>query len=62
MGGVKNDGVIISLGPIERKKGRVHVATGLWCNSTCGQWLTYVLKQRDENWRITGTTGPYAIS
>src|SRR5919106_2548092 len=61
-GGVKNDGVIISLGPIERKKGRVHVATGLWCNGLCGQWLTYVLKPRGDNWRITGTTGPYAIS
>lgn len=61
-GGVKNDGVIISLGPIERKKGRVHVSNGLWCGGTCGQWLTYVLAEDEGRWKITGTTGPYAIS
>ena len=62
MGGVKNDGVIISLGRIERNRGRVEVATGLWCGGTCGQWLTYVLERDVVGWRITGTTGPYAIS
>lgn len=62
MGGVKNDGVIISLGPIEQKKGRVHVSNGLWCGGTCGQWLTYVLAEDEGRWKITGTTGPYAIS
>ncbi|MDQ3985504.1 MAG: hypothetical protein M3280_03295 [Actinomycetota bacterium] len=60
--GVKNNGVIISLGHIERKKGRVHVSNGLWCGGTCGQWLTYVLEQRGDTWKITGTTGPHAIS
>lgn len=61
--GVKNDGVIISLGVIEpRKAGRVHVSNGLWCGGTCGQWLTYVLVEDEGRWRITGTTGPYAIS
>jgi hypothetical protein len=59
---VKNEGVIISLGPIKRDKGGVRVPTGLWCGGTCGQWLTYVLEKRDQSWRITGTTGPYAIS
>ncbi len=61
-GGVKRDGVILSLGHIERKKRDVQVSTGLWCGGTCGQWLTYVLSRRDGAWRITGTTGPYAIS
>jgi hypothetical protein len=59
---VKNEGVIISLGPIEREKGDIQVPTGLWCGGTCGQWLTYVLERRDQSWRITGTAGPYAIS
>jgi hypothetical protein len=62
VGGVKNDGVIISLSPIEPVQDEVHVSTGLWCGGLCGQWLTYVLSQDLERWKITGTTGPYAIS
>jgi hypothetical protein len=54
--------VIITLGPIARRKGRVHVANGLWCGGVCGQWLTYVLREFEGQWSITGTTGPYAIS
>jgi hypothetical protein len=61
-GGVKNGGVILSLGPIEPAEDKVHVSTGLWCGGLCGQWLTYVLSQDQERWKITGTTGPYAIS
>jgi hypothetical protein len=63
MGGVKNDGVIISLGAVERKKrGAIHVSNGLWCGGLCGQWLTYVLHEQQGRWKITGTTGPYVIS
>jgi hypothetical protein len=60
--GVKDNGVIISLGPIEPSGRGVHVATGLWCGGLCGQWLTYVVVESDEGWRIRGTTGPVAIS
>lgn len=62
MGGVKNDGVIISMGPIEPKKEGVHVSNGLWCGGRCGQWLTYVLAEEGGQWKVTGTTGPSAIS
>lgn len=62
MGGVKNDGVIISLGPIERAADELHVGNGLWCGGLCGQWLTYVVEQTPDGWTITGTTGPAAIS
>lgn len=62
MGGVKKDGVIISLGSIERKKDRVNVSNGLWCGGLCGQWMTYVLTQEGGGWKISGTTGPYVIS
>ena len=62
MGGVMKDGVIISLGSIERKKDRVNVSNGLWCGGLCGQWMTYVLIQEGGAWKITGTTGPYVIS
>lgn len=62
MGGVKNDGVIISLGPIKPMKERIQVSNSLWCGGLCGQWLTYVLAEDGGHWKITGTTGPYAIS
>jgi hypothetical protein len=62
MGGVRNDGVIIRLSPIKPVQDEIHISTGLWCGGTCGQWLTYVLSQDQDRWKITGTTGPYAIS
>lgn len=62
MDGVKNNGVIITLGPIVRDGDEVHVPNGLWCGGLCGQWLTYVVEQQNGEWRVTGTTGPSAIS
>lgn len=62
MGGVRNNGVIITLGPIEYEGGEVHVGNGLWCGGLCGQWLTYVLQEKEGHWRIAGTTGTTAIS
>lgn len=61
-GRVKGDGVLISLGPVERRDGKVEVATSLWMNGLAGQWLTYVLVREGGDWRVTGTTGPMAIS
>jgi hypothetical protein len=61
-GHVKNGGVLISLGPIEGNGRRVRVGNSLWINGLAGQWLTYVLEQRDGHWNVTGTTGPMAIS
>jgi hypothetical protein len=61
-GHVKNGGVLISLGPIEPKGKRVNVEASLWINGLAGEWLTYVLEERDGTWKVTGTTGPMAIS
>jgi hypothetical protein len=61
-GEVMNQGVVISLGPIPAGVRKVEVENNLWCGSTCGQWLTYVLESQDDRWRVTGTEGPYAIS
>jgi len=61
-GRVRNDGVLISLGPIEHRGKEVEVANSLWMNGLAGQWLTYVLVQQGEEWEVTGTTGPMAIS
>jgi hypothetical protein len=61
-GHVKNGGVLISLGPIEEDRRRVRVGNSLWISGLAGQWLTYVLEQRDGHWTVTGRSGPTAIS
>jgi hypothetical protein len=62
LNGVRDNGVIITLAPIEGDGLKVEVPNSLWCGGLCGQWLTYVVKLEDERWRVTGQTGPYAIS
>jgi hypothetical protein len=58
-GVVKNGGVLISLGPIERRsKRRVLVANTFWCGGKCSQWQTYVVSNKNGRWRITGVSGP----
>ena len=59
---VKEQGVILSLGPIDRRKDRVHVSNTLWCGGKCSQWLTYVLSEKQGDWVVTGTTGPVVVS
>jgi hypothetical protein len=59
---VKREGVLISLGPISGSGRRVTVANGLFIACLGGQWLTYVLERVDDDWRVTGTKGPVAIS
>ena len=60
--GIKGMGVILSVGSIDGHGSRVEVWNSLWCGGLCGQWTTYVLRSSDGRWRITGTTGPMAIS
>jgi hypothetical protein len=61
-GQARDGGAVISLGPIKRKGRRVEVPTSLWVNGLWGQWQTYVLVENDGVWKVTGTTGPLAIS
>jgi hypothetical protein len=58
---MRDDDVIIVLGSIERKNRRALVPNGLWCNK-CSQWLTYVLREVEGRWKITGTRGPHIMS
>lgn len=60
-GAVRNRGVIISLGPIERKNDLVRVPNMLWCDAKCAQWRTYVLAEKGGRWVIT-RSGPASIS
>lgn len=62
MGGVKREGVIVTVGPILGGGHNVKVANSIWCGGLCGQWLTYRVKLKGGNWRIMGTVGPSAIS
>lgn len=62
LGEVRNDDVLIALGPIERKRGRVNVANTLWCGGKCSQWLTYSLSKRNGQWVARATVGPVVAS
>lgn len=62
MGGVLNNGVIITLEPIDGNGHQVEVGNSLWCGGLCGQWQTYVVELDQDAWHTTGTTGPAAIS
>lgn len=60
--GVKDNGVIVSVGPIIGRAGTVKVSNSLWCNGLCGQWQTYRVELVGGHWRVKGTVGPIAIS
>jgi hypothetical protein len=59
---VKRNGVLITLGPIKGDSDKATVPNGLFFACLGGQWLTYKLERTDEDWRVTGTKGPYIIS
>jgi hypothetical protein len=59
---VKDHGVIITLGPLERHGAAIHVGHEIWCGGLCAEWFTYVLQQRSGVWTITGDTGQSAIA
>lgn len=60
---VKNGGILITLGRPVGHGNQVRVAIGGFAACLGATWLTYVLKdQRGAGWRVTGTTGPKAIS
>ena len=61
-GRVRNRGVLLTLGPIERKKRRAEVGTNLWVAGKGAIWQTYVVKHRASRWVVTGTTGWMAVS
>jgi len=61
-GHVKAGGVLITLGPIVEEDGEVRVGNSWWMNGLAGQWSTYVLGERDAGWKVTGLSGPIAIS
>lgn len=59
---VRDRGVIVTVGPIEKHGDKVHVGHEIWCGGTCAEWFTYVLEERDGRWVITDDTGERAIA
>lgn len=61
-GGVKEEGVVVTLGPIPDGEEQVEVQASLYAGPLAGTWLTYVVKRSSQGWNVTGTTGPVAVS
>jgi hypothetical protein len=61
-GQARDGGAVVSLGAIEGSGQRVEVETSLWVNGLWGTWQTYVVAEKGGAWKVTGTTGPTAIS
>ncbi|HZA26118.1 MAG TPA: hypothetical protein VE915_00510 [Actinomycetota bacterium] len=61
-GGVEQEGVVVTVGPIPEGEEQVEVEASLYAGPLAATWLTYVVKRSSQGWRVTGTTGPVAIS
>ena len=60
---VKDGGILITLGTADGDDHEVQVAINGFVACTGATWLTYVVQnQPDSGWRVTGTTGPMAVS
>jgi hypothetical protein len=61
-GEVRNDGILITLGPIRGHGNGVEVGCNAWMKGKDNRWLTYVVRRNGKTWAVTGTTGPMAIA
>jgi hypothetical protein len=61
-GGVKGDGVVVTVGLIPDGDQQVEVQASLYAGPLAATWLTYEVRRSSQGWRVTGTTGPVAIS
>jgi hypothetical protein len=59
---VQNQGALVTLAPIPAGEDRLEVGASLYIANLAGTWLTYVVEGSGPDWKVTGTTGPVAIS
>jgi len=60
---VRNGGILVTLGTVDREGDAVHVGVNGFVACLGATWLTYVLQQQPgSGWRVTGTTGSMAIA
>ena len=58
----KNRRALVAVGPIVGDGLRVEVSAYLAINGYPTTWLTYVVRERANGWRVVGTTGPLVIT
>ena len=61
-GRVRNEGVLLTLGPVGSGADRVEVPASTYTGNLGGTWQTLVLRRYGLRWRVEGTTGPVAVS
>jgi hypothetical protein len=62
-GVVKDDGILITLGPVDGRGDRVEVGINGYVACLGATWLTYVVERTaGAGWRVTGTTGSMTIA
>jgi hypothetical protein len=61
-GGVRGDGVVLTLGELPDGDERIEVDASLYAGPLAATWLTYVVVHGEDGWAVEGTTGPVAIS
>jgi hypothetical protein len=59
---VKGGDGLVTLGPLPENGSRLEVPASLYFTGLAGIWLTYVVEGAGDDWKVTGTTGPVAIS
>jgi hypothetical protein len=59
---VRNQGILITLGPVPSGGDRVEVEVSGYRNLLSGSWQTLVMERHGLRWEVTGTTGPVAMS
>jgi hypothetical protein len=60
--GVKRGGSLVTLGEMKGGSRRVEIGVSSFTACLAGLWVTYVVERTDDRWKVTGTTGPVAIS
>jgi hypothetical protein len=59
---VKGGDGLVTLAPLPEEGNRLEVPASLYFTGLAGIWLTYVVEGAGDDWKVTGTTGPVAIS
>jgi hypothetical protein len=54
--------MLIRFGRIPEEGDRLEIPASAYCGGRCGHWMTLVVQDVDGAWKVTGTTGPVAIS
>jgi len=51
------DRIVLWLGPIQEKADGLHVGGSFGCGGLCGSGSTWVLREKADGWKVTGSTG-----